>query len=156
MTTISDVLARRDGTEFAIALSDLVFPRCDRDGFAALTGAERVAYCVDALEREVNNGGFDQFFRNSSGDTAAETLAALERIGAIQAAGLLREALAAFPGGVAPPDRNEREKLVDAMDDAVGDSWSELDGRFQDYPDDLTTMMRAFVEANRGEFRDWP
>lgn len=34
MPTIEDVLARLDPTEFSIALSDLVFGRYDRDGFA--------------------------------------------------------------------------------------------------------------------------
>jgi hypothetical protein len=51
--TIDDVLKETDNTTFAIALSNLVFPRYDRDGFQALTGPEQVAYCVDALEREV-------------------------------------------------------------------------------------------------------
>src|SRR5438045_3506378 len=88
MATINDVLGLQDQTEFAIALSNLVFPRWNRDGFQALTTAEQVAYCIDALEREVNNGGFEQFFVNSSGDTAAETVAALEGIGASKAATL--------------------------------------------------------------------
>ena len=33
MASIDEVLAQQDPTTFAIALSDLVFPRCDRDGF---------------------------------------------------------------------------------------------------------------------------
>ena len=137
MASVDDALANEDPTAFAIALSNLVFPRYDRDGFAALTPAEQVAYCVDALEREVANGGFEQFFGNSSGDTAAETLAALETIGAMKAAALLREAMACLPQG-------------------SQDTWHELSGRFDEYPDDLTTLMRQYVRAHRGEFRDWP
>ena len=156
MTTISDVLANEDPTAFAIALSDLVFQRCDRDGFEALSAAESVAYCVDALEREVNNGGFEQFFGNSSGDTSAETLAALEKIGARQAAELLRSALSPFPNGAPPKDRDGRCELIDAMSDEVRSQWGELDARFWDYPDDLTSLMRQFVNAHRSEFRDWP
>lgn len=41
MTTISDVLANDDPTSFAIALSDLVFQRYDRDGFEALSAVWR-------------------------------------------------------------------------------------------------------------------
>lgn len=37
-----------------------------RKGERALTNEERVVLIVAALEQEVNNGGFDQFFRNSS------------------------------------------------------------------------------------------
>jgi hypothetical protein len=153
MATIDDVLAKQDGTQFAIALSDLVFPRCEREGFAALTPAEQVAYCVDALEREVNNGGFEQFFWNSSGDTAHETLEALQALGAQQAAGLLREAIAHFPGGKVPASRDERERLLQSMPTGSRDKWSELDSRFCAYPDDLTALMRRYVELNRAGFR---
>ena len=156
MATIDDVLAKEDGTQFAIALSDLVFPRCDRDGFAALTPAEKVAYCVDALEREVNNGGFDQFFWNSSGDTAHETHAALLEIGAGEAAALLREAIEVFPAGKVPANREEREKLLESLPQSAREKWGALDGRFYEYPDDLTALMRRYVEAHAADFRDWP
>ena len=156
MATIDDVLAKEDGTQFAIALSDLVFPRCDRDGFAALTPAEKVAYCVDALEREVNNGGFDQFFWNSSGDTAHQTHAALLEIGAREAAALVRDAIAAFPGAKVPPDRGQREKVLESLPEMAREKWGELDGRFYEYPDDLTTLMRRYVQAHRADFRPWP
>ena len=156
MATIGDVLAKEDGTQFAIALSDLVFPRYDRDGFAALTSAERVAYCVDALEREIANGGFDQYFWNSSGDTAHETLAALLEIGAAGAAALLREAIAAFPAGKVPANREERQKVHQSLPQSAREKWHELDGRFDGYPDDLSTLMRGYAGAHAAEFRDWP
>lgn len=155
MTTIEDVLANEDPTGFAIALSNLVFPRYDRDGFESLTLAERVAYCVDALEREVNNGGFEQFFLNSSGDTVPETLAALEAIGAVRAATLLREAVALFPGGGPPRNRDERYQKALGASDAARQAWIELNSRFYEYPDDLTALMRAFVTRNRSGFRPW-
>jgi len=156
MATIGDVLANDDPTSFAIALSDLVFPRYDRDGFDSLSAAERVAYCVDALEREVNNGGFEQFFGNSSGDTAAETDAALQAIGAAQAASLLQSATSLFPNGAPPRDPDERVEAIDALSDEARSKWGELDARFCAYPDDLTSLMRRFVIAHRSEFRDWP
>ena len=37
-----------------------------RIGEAALTEEERLVLAVQAVDREVNNGGYDQFFRNSS------------------------------------------------------------------------------------------
>ena len=156
MATIDDVLAKEDGTAFAIALSDLVFPRYDRDGFASLTPAERVAYCVDALEREVNNGGFEQFFWNSSGDTAHETVEALEAIGAGQAAQMVREAMACFPGGAVAASRDNREQALQSIGEAAREKWQALDGRFYEYPDDLTGLMRRYVERNRAGFRGWP
>jgi hypothetical protein len=155
MATIDDVLSQTGPTEFAIALSNLVFPRWDRDGYAGLTPAEAVAYCVDALEREVNNGGFRQFFDNSSGDTAVETAAALDAIHARQAAALVRRALAQFPQGAPPRDRDERSRLMDELPESAAERWMILDDEFYTYPDDLTTLMRRYVEAHRDEFRPW-
>ena len=37
---------------------------------------------VEAVEDEVNNGGFHQFFYNNAGDNTEETIQALEAIGA--------------------------------------------------------------------------
>ena len=155
MPTIDDVLSQTGPTEFAIALSNLVFPRWDRDGYAGLTPAEGVAYCVDALEREVNNGGFRQFFDNSSGDTALETVAALDAIHARQAAALVRRAIAQFPQGTPPRDRDERSRLMEELPAGAAEAWMILDDEFYTYPDDLTTLMRQYVEAHRGEFRAW-
>jgi YD repeat-containing protein len=39
---------------------------------------------VDALEGEVNNGVFHQYFYNSAGNKTAETIQALEIIGAVE------------------------------------------------------------------------
>jgi len=155
MASIDDVLANDDPTSFAIALSDLVFPRWERDGFDELTSAERVAYCVDALEREVNNGGFQQFFWNSSGDTAAETLGALEAIGAAAAAGILRRALAVFPTARPPVAREARIALLEELPAQATATWSTLDDEFYAYPDDLAALLRQFVLAHREGFRSW-
>src|SRR5687768_790603 len=68
---IDEILTIEDPTEFAIALSDHVFGRPGPEGFSGLTEAEQTVYCIAGLERDVNNGGFAQFFLNSSGDQAS-------------------------------------------------------------------------------------
>ena len=115
-----------------------------------------MAYCVDALEREVNNGGFHQFFLNSSGDTTAETAGALQAIGAAAAGSLFARAVVAFPGGQPPKDREQRVKILEGVSDETRETSSlALDDEFYTYPDDLTSLMRRFVELHRGEFRAW-
>ena len=59
---------------------------------------------------EYQNGGLDQFFRNSTGIVARETLAGLERFGARKYAALFSKALAAFPDG--GPSRHRKERLA--------------------------------------------
>jgi hypothetical protein len=89
---------------------------------------------VEELEAEVNNGGFHQYFNNSSGDNTAEAIEALEIIGASAAANLLRQAAAMFPGNMPLKNREKRlEILMDKFPDT--DEFDDLDNEFYAYPD---------------------
>ena len=46
--------------------------KVSRSGERGLSKVERTVLAVRALDREVNNGGYDQFFRNSSKKFAPE------------------------------------------------------------------------------------
>src|SRR5260370_22701887 len=52
-----------------------------RSGTSALTDEESIVLAVEALEREVNNGGYEQVFANSSREYAATIVDSLLRIG---------------------------------------------------------------------------
>jgi hypothetical protein len=43
---------------------------------------QQVVTLIEALEGEINNGGFHQFFYNNAGDDTVEIIKALETIGA--------------------------------------------------------------------------
>jgi hypothetical protein len=99
---------------------------------------------VEELEAEVNNGGFDQYFFNSSGRNAAGTLEALRAIGAQQTADIVRGACAKFSGGMPPVDRDERQaQLLDAVSPA-GDAFARDDEAFWAHDDDLAALLAAF------------
>jgi hypothetical protein len=152
MRTIQDVLAVNDGAKFAIALSELVNAREASVGYDALSHAEQIALCVDGLEREVNNGGFEQYFGNSAGDHALDCVDALDEIGGHQAAELLRRALTIFGVAGPDPDREERSLQLEALGERVPTKLEPLDDAFFDYPDDLAELMRAFVRSNAKSF----
>ena len=119
-----------------------------------MDAAEQVFVCVYELEREVNNGGFDQFFRNLAGQYAGETAQALTAIGATSIAAIAREAVSlAFPDGRVPSDQDERADVLDAAGDSLGTRLGELDGRFCEYPDDLTDLLFGYVQENRKSIR---
>lgn len=48
MSAVDDALREKDDTAFAIAMSNLVFARCEAAGFAALSEAEQTVYCRTA------------------------------------------------------------------------------------------------------------
>ncbi len=58
-----------------------------------LSAESRLVYLLWIFGGEIDNGGFDQFFTNSSGNHAAEVVSGLETIGAADSHRLLRRAM---------------------------------------------------------------
>lgn len=133
-------------------ISDHVFDRYSKLGFEKLSPPEKVFQCVCGLEAEVNNGGVNQFYFNSAGDHAAETVKALETIGANHSADLVRQANALFGEAGPSPDRNTRQKQLDALGDAKTKRMDEIEAAFMKYEDKLGQMLEAYVSKNREAF----
>lgn len=76
-------------------------------GLAKLPEKARGLLPVHWCDSEVCNGGFHQFFSNSTGIVAPEALAAYRAIGADRCAAILERAMNLFPGRY-PRDREER------------------------------------------------
>jgi hypothetical protein len=68
-------------------------PGQQRAGLEKLPRGLQLVYLLNALDGEVGNGGFEQFFTNSSGELVPETLAACELIGCRNRAKVLRQAI---------------------------------------------------------------
>ncbi len=60
------------------------------------TSVERVVRAVEALEREVNNGGYSQFFINSSIEFASDIVASLRQISCPKTADITQRAIEAL------------------------------------------------------------
>ena len=143
-----------DENGWLIDLSDRVVPRSWEEPFAELSEPERVFVAIWTLEADVNNGGFDQYYGNSSGDHAWFAPDALRAIGAATMAGIVERANAPFGPEGPPVSREERLARLEAVEDGAEEVWGELEEAFYDYPDDLTGLLYRFVQANKGEIRD--
>ena len=150
---IADILEIENDTEFAIAMSNLVFARAAAVGYEQLSTAERVIFCVDGLEREVNNGGFAQFFENSAGDHAMDTIESLRALGAPKMAALVAEAVRVFPQGRPATDRERRQQQLDQLDEEAKTRLDQLDGAFYEYPENLAVLERQYVRTHQDQFR---
>jgi len=84
-------------------------------GAKALSPDESIGVGVWILETEVNNGGFDQYYFNTSGVLAVQTVEALKTIGAHETAGLLEAAITDTPALPLPVDREERSAVLDKV-----------------------------------------
>jgi hypothetical protein len=137
----------RNGIFFLMATSIVIIclgAGCQPNGQegAKLT-KEEVVELVGELESEVNNGGFDQFFFNSSGDKAADTIVALEQIGAKHTADIFRQAVSKFPGGMPSTNRFERQEQLEILS-PDGDAFEAEDSAFYEYKDDIAALVAAF------------
>jgi hypothetical protein len=112
----------------------------------------KVFWAIWAVEAEVNNGGFVQYFYNSSCETVPFVVKALETIGAFDTADICRRAIAcAFPLGL-PANTDDIHEAVADFSEEVVKMLHELDGEFIPYPCDLTALLFAYVSEHPEEF----
>lgn len=119
--------------------------------FEQLTRPEQVFYCVWELEAEVNNGGFEQYFSNSSGDYSLAIVDALQEIGAHQAATIVGRAINLLEGGVPLPDETARHARLEGLTASAREELARLDQEFYLYPDNLTNLLYAYVRQHQSE-----
>lgn len=116
-----------------------------RTEFEGLDQHAKIAVCLHQLEAQVNNGGFGQFFFNSSGEYTMDTISALEKVGARSTAKLLRNAVAiAYPGGFPSDASLHQSELAD--NDSVSDALNALDTAFYEYREDLAMLVNGYLD----------
>ena len=117
-----------------------------------LNSSQRTFLFVENLEREINNGGFNQFYFNSSGDFSQETLNALLEIGAEKTVKIVENANSEFDNGNVPKDRIERQNKLELIEEKAEENWEKCDTEFYEYQDDLTELLIAFILKNKADF----
>jgi hypothetical protein len=136
-----------------IAIDNFICELCNYgDNIEKLTEQQRNFYYNQNLEREVNNGGFRQYFYNSSGDFALETIESLNLIWATKTAAILQKAIDQFPGKIVQKDRIERRATLENIKLSADEVWEELDQMFFTYEDNLNALNIAYVRLNKGKF----
>ncbi len=121
--------------------------------YDALSAAQRVFFLVWELESEVNNGGFWQYFYNSSGKYAPQVVDALTEIGANQCSEIVKQAISLIAMCVEDwSDDAQRKKIIGNLSEDVKEYLNALDTRFYSYPDDLSSLLAAFVTAHSQDF----
>ena len=129
----------------------------EEEVLAGATEGQRLLLALDWCQKEVRNGGFEQFFWNSTGGLWRDALEGFLRIGGGAYAELLGKALAVFPDGEPPLSRDERCSLLEAYEEedleAIFDPLeSAFYGLLDQEETDLERLRAAFVRANPGEF----
>ena len=142
-----------DTNDFVVAMTEYLGHKTKYgEDMSVLSKEERIFYITQMLEMEVNNGGFSQFFYNSSGDFSNELVGAFIAIGANATAAICQKAISAF-GCDIPVDRNKREEMLDELEsDVIDEILEECDSAFCDYEDDLNQLNYNFAIKNKESF----
>ncbi len=153
MSEIDRVLSLENETDIILGIGQLLWDKTkDDENLESLNQFEKNVLFLDMLEGQVNNGGFDQYFFNSSGEYAHETLTALEEIGAYKTAELLEQAIKVFPQLPIPKDTEQRRELMKNLPQQVSDVWGQLDDEFYEYPDNIAGLAIEYVKNNKKQF----
>lgn len=121
---------------------------------APLTPGQRALLALHWTDSEVCNGGFDQYFLNSTGIMASEALAGYHLIGAAQTAELMTEVMNRFPGGSPSKDRNERMRWLESLNGTTRMRlFDDVDDRYYELKEsEVYPKAAAYVRANPSEF----
>lgn len=154
MRDMDEIFALEDDTDFVTALSSALWDRTESGKHLdAVSPEARVFYLCNALDAEVNNGGFSAFFYNPSGQWGPETIDALETVGAPGTAELLRRFIALLPCDGYPRDIAVRNDVLLEVPDTFDANVGELDDEFYAGPDgSLQALYVTYARDHRDDF----
>ncbi len=146
---IDGLLMSGDTDKLIIELDTYINKICDYGAFLEkLNQPQKIFYFNQQLEREINNGGFDQYFVNSSGGFAHETVLSLIEIGANKTADILQLAIDEFPDSIVSKEELERREIMENFEEKTGQVWNQLDEKFLAYEDNLYELNLLFIKQN--------
>jgi Ankyrin repeats (3 copies)/Domain of unknown function (DUF4375) len=103
-----------------------------KHGLAAMCEKNQVFFLVGYLINELANGGTEMVYFNPSAEYAPEMPAALEKIGATEAAEVIRDINARFPGGAPANEVQERAAQLHSTGPAINTRGERLEVIFDE------------------------
>ena len=149
-TTTEQILGRETTHEPVTIVGALVY-RLRAKPLERLTLVEKKLLAVYGLKEEVDNGGFNQYFRGAVSDGASLALQGLRDMQAARLLKAVQKALTVFPGAKAPSDAVKRAKLVDSMRARATNVWAGCEGEFYLGEEDLPSQAFAYAKRNRAQ-----
>lgn len=132
---------------FRLFWSDLVDRVYDeKKGFKTLSDEEKFYYSVNCLSGEVYNGGFDQYFSNSSGENYIYAELGLVQLGATNSLGLLRKAKKLVFGSSSVP-KEQHLRQVATSNGKVSSALDDLDTEFYKDTDQLSEKLESYAKS---------
>lgn len=115
----------------------------------SLSAGFQMVEATCAVEAEVYNGGFNQFFWNSSGEFRMEAVEGYEMIGAKEHEKLMSEALKIYSSLESKIKLQQKEGTLKAFSDSYKDNpLNKLDDQFYALKEDASAMRIKFIREH--------
>ena len=152
MTSTEIALLLNNDAEKITRIGEIIGKKIpEKDDFQNLNNFEKTFIYVDVLEHNVTNGGFIQFFFNSSGQFVHEVFHAYMEIKAEKTIDILTEAIHLFPEVPVPKNLRIRQEILMKKDSNI-DLWDALDTEFYNCEDDIIQLTLNYVRKNLSQF----
>jgi hypothetical protein len=139
--------------EIAAGVNDaygFVMDLYQRKGAKGLAETQLYYLTLSWLDAEVRNGGFSQYYFNSSGALASYAVKAAQSVGASELAAIIEKANALFGKDGPDPDRGKRMDQLSKIDLAA---LTKLDSQYYECADRLSELLPKFVSSNSEAFK---
>jgi hypothetical protein len=137
-----------------LAFEQAIGQKAAREGESKLTGDERIVLAIEALEREVNNGGYSQFFVNSLREYTPIIVDSLQRIGCPRAAEITQEAVSALR--LIDPSTAQIESEMEKESEERDAVLERCNKRYFKESEAIADQLFAYIKIHQESFRLWP
>lgn len=147
---IQEILSREYSDNVVIDAYEYCMRKCKWEPSTLNDGNVRDFLLCVLFEGEIDNGGIYQFLSDSSGNMTKETVLALENIGEVEIARLLRDALQCFPNGTVPKDCDARNALMEQFDERAEEQFNKFDQIIWEHS--VFQNCHKFLKAHENDF----
>jgi uncharacterized protein (DUF1778 family) len=126
--------------------------RVDEVGYEGLTPPQQALFRVHLLAAEVRNGGLAQYFVNSSGDLAHETLRDLQAIDLTDTHRILNEAMQLFGPEGPSANRKTRGRQLAALTRKQDTALERLDSEFYKDQGSIDSRLWLYAIDHKADF----
>ncbi len=153
--TVDVVMEHRgdaDDAHLGMNIDAILAKKVEKKGISALTQEERYVYLVQAMNREVNHGGFELFFYSAAGALAPELVLALEALDLPINQAIAGQALSCF-GTPSSWGDEDRRRHLDRMTQGGANLWQQLDEAFYEFPEMIEEKVLDYIAAHADRFK---
>ncbi|MFD2892633.1 DUF4375 domain-containing protein [Flavobacterium chuncheonense] len=152
MSKLDTILASNDEIEIIEAIGTIIWGKKQEED--SLTEGETAFVLIDIFEGAMQEGGFQYFFENETGNFAREIVDAYKKIGAPKTANIIAKAIGLFGINNYHDAFDKRIATISKLDEKVLSGWEDLDEIFfnDEQEEDVVALIVTYIRNHKTEF----